>query len=298
TLAEKEKAITNYADVLGIDADTFGTKLTMRAIADELTGSISTVLSSYADGMDDDVEAIVKKLEEEKSKGGSATVLGGGSGSSSGIKAQFSGGAVPSMPTQGKDVISTTEQEFTDIANYAWAKDSIELLSKRNILAGYENGTFNPEGLLTREQAVKLLILTLNIPTDENKNGFKDCEYGSWYYPYITSAKSSNLISGISGIEFGIGQHVTRQDLAVMIYRALNREEIEISGETRSFADDDMIFGYAKDAVSALSAMGLITGYDNGSFGPAGNATRAEAAVIFARLLQTIEKANEEVPVQ
>ena len=114
------------------------------------------------------------------------------------------------------------------------------------------------------------------------------------YYPYITSAQTRGLIKGVSKNTFGIGTSVTRQDLAVMIYRAISKELPKL-GETQTFADDALIAEYAKEAVSALASLGIITGHDDGSFAPTKTATRAEASAIFARLIEFMETNEEEV---
>ncbi len=297
TLAEKEKAITDYPDALGINASTLDCNYTKRALADELSSDISTVKSSYADGMDSEIDDIIDDLDDDASEGGSSVTLGsGGTGGKSygSIKAETPGYNITPIPQDAFGNSAGSASGFSDIGGYEWASDAITTLTGRNIIAGVGNGCFNPSGLLTREQAVKLLVLTLNIPTDEHRNGFRDCVYGSWYYPYITSAKMNNLVTGVSDADFGIGQLVTRQDLAVMIYRALSARKLITNGDAATFNDSDMIADYAVDAVEALGEMKLITGYDNGSFGPRDNATRAEAAVIFARLLEVIENSAKE----
>jgi len=135
----------------------------------------------------------------------------------------------------------------------------------------------------------------MNLPTSANDNGYRDCAYGSWYYPYITAAKEHDLVKGVSRSDFGVGQLVTRQDLAVMIYRAMDGLDIVDAEVSAKFTDDTATSDYAKVAVNKLGGMGLISGFADGSFGANKNTTRAQAAVMFARLLERIENMAEEV---
>jgi len=292
SLLERETALKNYATELGIESSTLDCGYTLRAIADELSTSMSVVKASYADGMDDEVKSIIKQLSSNQETGRGSGSLGGSRNSGSAIVP--AGNAVkPAEPTEAPGKEATSETVFSDLAGYDWAKSSIYFLVNRKIIVGVGDNLFAPDGLLNREQATKLLILSLNLPTEEHKNGFKDCVYGSWYYPYITSAQEHGIVKGISNNVFGIGESVTRQDLMVMIYRAISKK-LPKSTEAVSFTDDALIADYAKDAVSTLASLGIITGNDDGSFAPAKTATRAEASVIFARLIDFIETYEEE----
>jgi roadblock/LC7 domain-containing protein len=85
---------------------------------------------------------------------------------------------------------------------------------------------------------------------------------------------------GIGNNLFGYGQQITRQDMAVMIYKVLaangGLEGIEADGFT--FTDDASIADYAREAVYAMRAKGIINGNPDGTFCPNDSATRAQAA--------------------
>ncbi|MDY4212287.1 MAG: S-layer homology domain-containing protein, partial [Eubacteriales bacterium] len=87
---------------------------------------------------------------------------------------------------------------------------------------------------------------------------------------------------------FGIGMNITREDMAVMIYRAyrLNVKKIGEYEKEFAFADDENISDYAKEAVYVLKNMSVINGTDNGNFAPKSLATRAEASKMLYGLIQ------------
>ncbi len=289
TKQEKENALKNYYSDLGISKSTLECSLDLIEIADELSSDSSTVKTSYIKGMDDVISSIVEELESSD-KSGPSVVKGGNNGG--GGKFYMPSDDVHSVPP----VIGNTQLEldpetgFGDLSGYDWAKKQIALLSQRGIMVGKGNASFDPGALLTREEAVKLLILTMNIDTDLSDNLYLDCVKGSWYYPFVSAAKANNLVNGISNDMFGVGQQVTRQDMAVMIYRALQNMGIVLGGNAIPFADKNEISAYAEEAVAALSGVGIINGLADGSFAPLKGTTRAEAAVIFGRFLNLIEE--------
>jgi len=302
SVAEREEALTDYSGVLGITEDTLDTDQEMLSIAKKLSNNIQTVKNSYADGMNSVVSSIIKDLNAAKKD--NSTVLGnnnsGGGGSGRGNSNSIVA-ALPydlwdeeesTAPSKEPESAITIATGFNDVDNHAWAHSAIKTMKERGIINGVDETSFAPDALLTREQTAKLLVLTLNLKTTIEDNGYRDCTYGAWYYPFVSAAKQHGLINGFSRTEFGLGQNITREDLAVMIYRAMEKLELTDASLVKSFADDASVSEYAKTAVSALGGMGLITGYEDGSFGPKDNATRAQATVIFARFLDMYEAAQ------
>lgn len=292
-----EKAIEKNSELLGISESTLK-KVTPLQIAANISTKLETVAGSYAGGMDDAAKEIAKKLSENSGSGGK--VLGGGGSGGGGGNSGFVASVAPSVPqasgaqsgsNEGSDFAAGS---YNDLGGYDWAADSIKALSARGIINGKGYGVFDPAGRITREEAVKLLVTATGTPTDESYNGYDDCVIGSWYYPYITAAKINNLVTGFTRTQFGLGSAVTRQDLAVMIYRAMQKQGLVEAVEAVEFADEAEIADYALDAVKALGGMGIITGFEDGSFAPNANASRAEAAVIFARFIKLADDAMAE----
>ena len=119
-----------------------------------------------------------------------------------------------------------------------------------------------------------MIVGVMGYSVDSNAvTEFSDAN-GDWYTPYIAAAAQNGLVTGREDGTFGVGDNITRQDMAVIIFRALGSNASEI----HEFTDSADISGYAVEAVSALYNMGIISGYTDGSFGPKDNATRAEAA--------------------
>jgi glucan biosynthesis protein len=111
---------------------------------------------------------------------------------------------------------------------------------------------------------------------------FGDVSAEDWSYNYISAAASNKIVNGYSDKIFGKNDYVTKQDLAVMIYRAAKASgALPSTLNDMEFSDYENISQYAKEAVEALADAGIINGY-NGMFMPSSNATRAETAKILA----------------
>ncbi len=214
----------------------------------------------------------------------------GGGGSSSG-----GGGAViPNPPVEDKPEVPVTPVEpvpstpsYDDVDKDDWYFESVEELSEKGIISGDGSGKFMPNDNVTREQFLKMLIEAAGIETEEAENTFADVK-DLWYKPYVLKAKDFGIVNGISDTEFGIGSHITRQDMAVMISRTIEKLGIETeTNDVSDFADIGMVSDYAKDAVKFMKSIGLIEGYNN-EYRPDDNLTRAEAAKVICGLLKSL----------
>ena len=179
---------------------------------------------------------------------------------------------------------STPAKEFKDLSGFDWAKDAINNLASKGIVNGVSDSSFNPGGEVKREEFVKMIdtLYTANAEASE----FTDVNQNEWYAPFINKAVSAGIVKGMSDTVFGLGKGVTREDMAVMILRAL-KLEANTSGD--AFSDDSEISSYAKEAVYTLRSKGIISGTGNGNFEPKRIMTRAEAAVLINNILNIVD---------
>lgn len=219
------------------------------------------------------------------------------SGGSSGSGSSGSSGGFSSIPANGKDNISpdsekniAAQTKLTDIDNIDWAKEQILYLYESGIISGKTETEFYPNDTITREEYVKLLVSAFSLTGDENAAAFSDVDKTAWYAKYISIAVSAGIVSGISEKEFGVGKQITRQDMCVLLKRALDKKGVKLSNSNKyynvfGFADKDDISDYALEAAQILYKNGIIAGVDKNTFAPLGNATRAMAAVVIYRAL-------------
>lgn len=174
---------------------------------------------------------------------------------------------------------------FTDINKYPWAKTAITKLYDDGIINGYEDKSFGGENTVTRADFTLMLIRASGKTADFSDN-FSDIKESDYFYKETGIAKKLKLISGLGDNKFMPRENITRQDMAVIIYRYLLSENIIEKGNWDSTLckDSDKIKDYAKDAISALIREKIINGYEDGTFRPTNTATRAETAVMIHRM--------------
>ena len=145
---------------------------------------------------------------------------------------------------------------------------------------------FNPNGEVTREEFVKMLIGAVGKLNADAQCSFTDVPENEWYYQYIASAYNDGIVTGRDDGSFGIGDKISRQDMAVMLMRAAEVYEIDVQSINTAidFSDKDNIADYAVEAVSAAQQAGIMTGTDDDRFDPILTATRAMAATVIYRL--------------
>lgn len=186
--------------------------------------------------------------------------------------------------------------EFTDVPKDAWYHDYVYDLVYRGVVNGMTATTYEPEGKLTRAQFVKLLACSLadaeTLKTYEGKHPFKDSE-GHWAEAYIAWAKDKGIVEGVSATEFDPEAPITREQMATIFGRYALKQGIELpkdAAPAESFPDADKISEYAREFVELMRIAGILNGYEDGTFRPQGNATRAEAAKLFSLFLSITDK--------
>ncbi|MBE5040952.1 immunoglobulin-like domain-containing protein [Ructibacterium gallinarum] len=224
----------------------------------------------------------------------SGSISGGGSGGSGGSSGLSGGGNASYTPPSQETVTPPAVQEgvtqtaaFNDLDGVPWAEEAITALKNMGIVSGNGTGEYEPAREVTREEFVKMLLLTLGVDISQTEEGtpFTDCAEDQWYYSYVVAAYKNGIVEGMSDGTFGIGTSITRQDMAVMISRAAEQFGTDLSsGESKTFVDAENISEYAVEAVDKLSAAGLLNGDDAGRFNPMDCANRAEVAVVMYRL--------------
>ncbi|MBE7051873.1 MAG: hypothetical protein E7395_04810 [Ruminococcaceae bacterium] len=170
---------------------------------------------------------------------------------------------------------------FADVANHTWAHSAIASLHSKGIIAGRGDGSFAPDDKVTRAEFAKMLVLALGIEAKSTDIAFADVASNDWFASYALTAAANGIVLGTDGA-FMPNACITRQDAAVMIYRAAALAD----GTMPVFTDADSIASYARDAIASLCAAGIIKGMEDGSFAPISSLTRAQAAVMLSRIME------------
>lgn len=192
---------------------------------------------------------------------------------------------------------------FIDVPSNYWAKDQIDYFAQQGIVAGYEDGSFQPEAGVTREEFCKLLVSTFKQPLETPSTPtFADVAEDRWSYPYVEVCREfltgyANPFGGLP--TFHPTEYATREDIAVALVRMMGFTDSDASDKNyagRKFYDGNSISPSLMPYVSIACERGLISGYPDGSFGPTQGITRAETVVLLNRATkQAVTNINAEL---
>ena len=196
---------------------------------------------------------------------------GASGGSDSGKKVTVSGyNPTTTTPDSGKS---------TDYTGH-WAEKYITDFIAKGYVKGYEDGSFRPDGKISRAEFLKLAQAMVSLPAAAG-TGFSDISPDDWYYDCVTRFEGAGIASGSDG-RFCPSDSIIRQDAAVLLFRILNYMGINPQENFDGFNDE--ISDYARDAVYKMAGAQILSG-SGGSFLPRECATRAEAVVMISRAL-------------
>ena len=210
----------------------------------------------------------------------------------------------PSKPDKADDIMPTVKPDkpiepdvpdapkgFTDIADVSWATESINKLLELGVVSESEDGKFNPNNNIKRSEFIKLIVEALDLNDENATSSFNDVAKDAWYYTYAAAAQKAGIVLGGDDGKFNPDAYITRQDMSVIIARALKFYGIgENEEQSLIFDDDASISDYAKDAIYLLKDLGIINGTGENNFTPLGNATRAQTAKMVCGIIEVVSK--------
>lgn len=185
-------------------------------------------------------------------------------------------------------VVKLNDVKFNDIANITWAADNIEVMAAKGIINGVGDGQFDPEANITRAQFAAMVARAYKLTDTAASVKFKDIKDSDWFADEVYAAAKAGLIKGNEDGSFAPEESITRQDMAVIMARALDQlkgKSLDASNAAVSkYADKDSIASYATTAIDACLRLSIMKGMSDTEFAPEEQATRAQVAVILYRM--------------
>ena len=175
---------------------------------------------------------------------------------------------------------------FSDVPSTHWAYSFIKEMKDLGIVNGVSNTEFAPDANITRAEFAKMVAQAFGLKATATESVFTDCTASDWYTPFVIAGTEAGILKGISDTEFGANQQITRQDICTVLGRILDAENTISAAADSSFTDIDQVADYAVAAVKAFVAAGVVNGYEDGTFRPTANATRAEVSKILCSVLK------------
>ncbi len=212
------------------------------------------------------------------------------------VEEKTAGKAEEASKAENAGAVASPEQarHFADIEGH-WAENDIYSLSDKGIIDGMTATEFKPEEKITRAQFAKLLITALNIEVKKDAAlPFSDVPAVAWYHDYVAAAVQADLIMGYTGSIFAPDENITREQMAVILSRALKmKSSAAVNGNAGQvldkFADKGEISPWAGQEIALAISRGLVSGMSEDTFGPQITATRAQAAAMVLRLYQQVQ---------
>lgn len=171
------------------------------------------------------------------------------------------------------------EPALTDIDNH-WAQANIEYLVGIGAIAGYPDETFRPDSLITRAEFAKIIVDAFELTAGSGKIFTDTADH--WAKDYIAIAAANGIVLGYNDQEFGSEDLITREQMAIIIVKAAG---LTAKAGELDFIDKADISSWAYDWVVSAAENELMGGYEDKSFKPLNNATRAEAATAIYNVL-------------
>ena len=253
--------------------------------------ALSLKLKQNATIITDAATLEAKYLEYSQSSGNGGTPSPGPTGDTRPVPTSpgGNGGGTPPEKEDPKPADPVPAEPLSDIAKAEWARESIEYLVEEGVLSGRDDGQFYPNDTVTREEFVKIIVEAFDISKDHDGADFNDVKNSRWSYEYIAAALKAGIVSGDSESTFNPTGRMSRQDMAVIIYRTAKALGYELADDDGAdFADITDVSDYAKDAVKALCAKGIVNGTGDNKFSPKDTVTRAQAAKIVYEALKVM----------
>ncbi|MBR5614014.1 MAG: S-layer homology domain-containing protein [Clostridia bacterium] len=269
---------TNLATLGGLSSEAPGEIYTQ--IAKNYYANYADVITAFDTAVTNAISLLGGGGTDEGTDGGGWTGGGGG-----GVSITDKKDNTTDKPSASTEQLGEAQNNgFRDLADVEWAKDAIIYLSERGIINGKAQGVFAPNDFITRAEFIKILVGATNAEIKSDaKSSFADVSANKWYVPYLAAAEKNKLVLGSDDNLFMPESNITRQDVAVILYRAFKPLA---KTEPLKFKDTASISDYAAEAVESLTAAKIINGMGDGMFSPLEGATRAQAAVMIYKLIK------------
>ena len=192
------------------------------------------------------------------------------------------GGAKPAEPVTPPDAV----QSFADVADTAWYADAVRYVFESGLMTGVSDHTFDPDGTATRAQLVTILWRLAGSPVVNYAMRYSDVTDAAWYAEAVRWAASTGIAGGYADGSFGPNDALTREQLAVLLYRCAQMRGQGFTGAwyfPLRFTDAASVSEWADEAMHWCVMHGLLNGTDDNRLAPCDAATRAQLAAILQR---------------
>lgn len=177
---------------------------------------------------------------------------------------------------------------FSDVSAGSWYESGVKTVYEKGIMSGVSGNSFAPSGTVTWAQAVTIAARLHSIYHGKEI----PAAAGAWYTRYVAYAKTAGILpASVPEGDLVASEMISRQELAGLFCSVLSETDLS-AVNCSEIPDLQETLPEFRSAVEALYAAGIFTGKNGGNFDPNGQATRAEIAVVIARLLHPEQRVS------
>lgn len=170
---------------------------------------------------------------------------------------------------------------FADVMAWDWSAPAVEYVQQKGVMSGVSADAFDPYGTVTRGMLATVLHREAGGEHSTAGLYFDDLEAGAWYIDSVIWCAEHSVVTGVDATHFCPDAPVTREQLALMLWRLAGWPAAR--GSSVGFSDAGSISWWARDGVNWAVGAGILTGYPDGSFQPQGTANRSQAAQMLMK---------------
>lgn len=179
---------------------------------------------------------------------------------------------------------------FSDVSESDWFYKGVSYVVENGMMNGVGENQFAPNAPLTREMLAVVLYNMEKQPESTGVNPFADVKADMWYTAAIVWANANGIVAGYDDSTFGLGDSITREQLAAILYRYAQMKGYDVTekADLTGYADSAAISGYAVEAMQWANANGIVNGMTATTLAPQGTATRAQVATMLMNFCENV----------
>lgn len=182
------------------------------------------------------------------------------------------------------------KNSFIDIEECEWFFKDIKCVNESNLMSGVTENEFKPMSALTRGMLVSVIYRAAGAPEVNKSTPFADVLADSYYQDAVIWARQNGIISGINKSEFALEQNVTREQIALIMFRYAKYMgyDVSVGASTNilSYTDFEEISEYAIEAMQYAVGSSIMKGKTEATLNPKDFAARAEIAALLNRFIE------------
>lgn len=170
--------------------------------------------------------------------------------------------------------------KFSDLDESHWAYESIEELVNAGIISGYPDGTFKPEGNITRAELVKIVNMVFEFTQKDEAENLTDVNAEDWFYDNVLIAQQAGYIVGYPDGTFKPEGLITREEFCKILDVINGFVELPLDVTV-----EDEVSAWAVEYVNRIISNRIMLPDQNNKFRATEKATRAEVCDTLAKFL-------------